>query len=44
VCDRFGAAEIADGTGVLFNNRLTGFSLDPASPNVLAPASGPLTP
>lgn len=33
----FGCAEVAAGTGVLFNNRMTGFSLDPAGPNVLAP-------
>ncbi len=33
----FGSGVIVPGTGVLFNNRLTGFSLDPASPNVLAP-------
>ncbi len=33
----FGCAEVATGTGVLFNNRMTGFSLHPASPNVLAP-------
>ena len=33
----FGSAALAPGTGVLFNNRMTGFSLDPASPNVLAP-------
>ena len=33
----FGCAEVAAGTGVLFNNRMTGFSLDPSSPNVLAP-------
>jgi len=33
----FGCGEVAGGTGVLFNNRMTGFSLDPASPNVLAP-------
>ena len=33
----FGCGEIAEGTGILFNNRMTGFSLDPASPNVLAP-------
>ena len=37
----FGCAEVAHGTGVLFNNRLTGFSLDPASPNVLAPGKRP---
>lgn len=33
----FGCAEVAEGTGVLFNNRMTGFSLDPSSPNVLQP-------
>jgi len=33
----FGCAEVAEGTGVLFNNRMTGFSLDPNSPNVLEP-------
>lgn len=33
----FGCAEVAEGTGILFNNRMTGFSLDPASPNVLEP-------
>jgi gamma-glutamyltranspeptidase/glutathione hydrolase len=37
----FGCAEVAEGTGVLFNNRMTGFSLDPASPNVLAPGKRP---
>lgn len=33
----FGCGEVAAGTGVLFNNRMTGFSLEPNSPNVLAP-------
>jgi gamma-glutamyltranspeptidase/glutathione hydrolase len=33
----FGSADVVPGTGVLMNNRMTGFSLDPASPNVLAP-------
>jgi gamma-glutamyltranspeptidase/glutathione hydrolase len=33
----FGCGVFVPGTGVLFNNRMTGFSLDPASPNVLAP-------
>lgn len=33
----FGSGAVAAGTGVLFNNRMTGFSLDPNSPNVLAP-------
>ncbi len=37
----FGSAWIPDGTGILFNNRLTGFSLDPASPNALAPGKRP---
>lgn len=34
---RFGCGVVAKGTGILFNNRMTGFSLDPVSPNVLAP-------
>jgi gamma-glutamyltranspeptidase/glutathione hydrolase len=33
----WGAAVLVPGTGVLLNNRMTGFSLDPASPNVLRP-------
>jgi len=33
----FGSGAVAAGTGILFNNRMTGFSLDPTSPNVLAP-------
>lgn len=33
----FGSAAVAPGTGILFNNRMTGFSLDPSSPNVLSP-------
>jgi gamma-glutamyltranspeptidase / glutathione hydrolase len=33
----FGSATVVPGTGVLMNNRMTGFSLDPASPNALAP-------
>jgi gamma-glutamyltranspeptidase/glutathione hydrolase len=33
----FGCADVVPGTGVLMNNRMTGFSLDPASPNALAP-------
>ena len=31
----WGAAVLAPGTGVLFNNRMRAFSLDPASPNAL---------
>lgn len=33
----FGSGEVIPGTGVLMNNRMTGFSLDPASLNVVAP-------
>src|SRR5262249_10801016 len=38
----FGAATIAPGTGVLLNDRLRGFSLDPASPNALVPGKRPI--
>jgi gamma-glutamyltranspeptidase/glutathione hydrolase len=33
----FGSALAIDGTGIIMNNRMTGFSLDPSSPNILAP-------
>ncbi len=33
----FGSGVVIPGTGVLMNNRMTGFSLDPASLNVVAP-------
>jgi gamma-glutamyltranspeptidase/glutathione hydrolase len=33
----FGSAVAVDGAGIILNNRMTGFSLDPQSPNVLAP-------
>jgi len=33
----FGSAVVIDGTGVIMNNRMNGFSLDPSHPNVLAP-------
>ncbi len=33
----FGAGFIVPGTGILLNDRMTGFSLDPASPNRLEP-------
>jgi gamma-glutamyltranspeptidase/glutathione hydrolase len=33
----FGSGEVIPGTGVLMNNRMTGFSLDPNSLNVVAP-------
>jgi gamma-glutamyltranspeptidase/glutathione hydrolase len=32
-----GSRFLIPGTGILMNNRMTGFSLDPASPNCLAP-------
>lgn len=37
----FGASFAIEGTGILLNNRLTGFSLDPASPNLIAPGKRP---
>ena len=42
VFKEFGSAFVVPGTGVLLNNRLTGFSLDPASPNVIAPGKRPI--
>jgi gamma-glutamyltranspeptidase/glutathione hydrolase len=42
VFSAFGAACIVPGTGILLNNRLTGFSLDPRSPNSLAPGKRPV--
>ncbi len=42
VFSEFGCAFLAPGTGVLLSNRLIGFSLDPASPNVLAPGKRPV--
>ncbi len=33
----WGSGVVVPGTGVLLNNRMTGFHLDPASPNALAP-------
>jgi len=41
VYDAFGSGLIDPETGVLFHNRGTGFTLDPASPNVLAPRKRP---
>ena len=38
----FGAGIIPDGTGVFLNNRMTDFSLDPDSPNVLEGGKRPL--
>jgi gamma-glutamyltranspeptidase/glutathione hydrolase len=42
VFSAFGAATIVPGTGILLNNRLSGFSLDTRSPNVLAPGKRPV--
>ena len=42
VFSAFGAATIVPGTGILLNNRLSGFSLDPRSPNALAPGKRPV--
>jgi len=37
----FGSSWIIPETGILLNNRLTGFSLDPVSPNILEPGKRP---
>lgn len=42
VFSAFGAATVVPGTGILLNDRLAGFSLDPRSPNVLAPGKRPV--
>jgi gamma-glutamyltranspeptidase/glutathione hydrolase len=42
VFSAFGSATMVPGTGILMNNRLSGFSLDPRSPNVLAPGKRPV--
>ncbi len=42
VFKEFGSACVVPGTGIMLNNRLLGFSLDPASPNVLAPRKRPI--
>ncbi len=42
VFSEFGSASVVPGTGVLLNNRLIGFSLDPNSPNALAPGKRPI--
>jgi gamma-glutamyltranspeptidase/glutathione hydrolase len=41
VFDSFGAAVLEPATGILMQNRGTGFSLDPASPNVIEPGKRP---
>ncbi len=42
VFHRYGSGVVVPGTGVLLNNRMTGFSLDPRNPNVLAPGKRPM--
>jgi len=42
VFSAFGAATVVPGTGILLNNRLSGFSLDPSSPNAIAPGKRPV--
>ena len=37
----YGSAAIVDGTGILLNNRMSGFSLNPASPNYIQPGKKP---
>jgi gamma-glutamyltranspeptidase / glutathione hydrolase len=38
----YGSNWVAEGTGILFNNRMNGFSLDPKSPNFIAPGKRPV--
>ena len=42
VFSEFGAACMVPGTGIMLNDRLTGFALDPESPNALAPGKRPI--
>lgn len=42
VFSAFGAATMIPQTGILLNNRLSGFSLDPRSPNAIAPGKRPV--
>jgi gamma-glutamyltranspeptidase/glutathione hydrolase len=42
VFSEFGAAAMVPGTGIVLNDRLTGFSLDASSPNALAPGKRPI--
>jgi len=42
VFSAFGAAAVVPGTGLLLNNRVTGFSLDQRSPNALVPRKRPV--
>lgn len=38
----FGCGVVVEGTGMLLNNRMRGFSLDPESPNCLVPGKRPI--
>ena len=38
----YGSAWVAEGTGILLNNRMTGFSLDPKSPNFMTKGKRPV--
>ncbi len=38
----FGSGTVVPGTGILLNDRLRGFSLDPRSPNAIAPGKRPV--
>ncbi len=38
----FGSGVVVEGTGILLNNRMRGFSLNPNSPNHLAPGKRPI--
>jgi gamma-glutamyltranspeptidase/glutathione hydrolase len=42
ICHAFGSGVVVPETGVVLNNRMTAFSLDPASPNALEPGKMPL--
>jgi len=42
VFSEFGAASMVPDTGIMLTDRLTGFLLDPASPNALAPGKRPV--
>lgn len=41
VFNGFGSSWVIPETGIILNNRLTGFSLDPNSPNIIAPGKRP---
>jgi gamma-glutamyltranspeptidase/glutathione hydrolase len=42
VFHNFGCGVMVEGTGIMLNNRMTGFSLDPLHPNCLAPGKRPM--